>query len=54
MPVLGGVAASIGILLTGESELRRLFWLPLLLDVGCIPMIAYAVIKAMRHQGKNH
>jgi hypothetical protein len=34
--------------LTGEPRLRAWAWLPLLLDVGCLPMIALFLFRWLR------
>ena len=53
IPIIGGLLASCGMLLAGEAALRSVFWLPLLLDIGCVPMVFYALIKAMLHNRRK-
>jgi len=45
IPIIGGILAAIGMLLSGEELLRTLFWLPLFLDIGCVPMVAFALFR---------
>jgi hypothetical protein len=50
IPIIGGIFAAVGMLLSGEAILKNLFWLPLVLDIGCVPMVAYALFKLATRQ----
>ena len=43
IPIIGGILGSIGMVISTNATLKDLSWVPLILDVGCFPMIAYAV-----------
>jgi uncharacterized membrane protein len=45
IPVIGGMLAAAGMLLSSDTKMETLFWLPLLLDIGCIPMLTLALIR---------
>jgi hypothetical protein len=44
-PIIGGMLAAVGMLLSGEAKLENFFWVPLLLDMGCVPMVIFALIS---------
>jgi hypothetical protein len=44
IPIIGGMLAAVGMLLSGEAKLENFFWVPLLLDMGCVPMVIFALI----------
>jgi hypothetical protein len=39
IPVIGGLMLSVGLYLSGIEYLSKYFWVPLFLDIGCLPMI---------------
>ncbi|MGP0566357.1 MULTISPECIES: hypothetical protein [unclassified Nitrospina] len=41
VPFLGGLFGMIGFLTLPVPLLNEFFWLPLLLDLGCVPLIIY-------------
>jgi len=42
VPLVGGCAGCLGLLLGPWPQLRAWCWVPLLLDLGCLPMVAQA------------
>jgi hypothetical protein len=43
VPLVGGVIGLIGLLICPAAQLRPLWWIPLILDFGCLPLL-FAVI----------
>ena len=41
IPLLGGVAGAVGTAVLPIHDLSRWWWVPLLLDYGCVPMFVY-------------
>ncbi len=41
IPLLGGVFAAIGLVMLPYPRIRVFWWLPFLLDYGCVPGFAY-------------
>jgi hypothetical protein len=52
VPIAGGVLGCLGCLLSPYEILSRLWWVPLILDVGCVPELSlaatYVVISLIR------
>ncbi len=48
MPVFGGVAGAIALASAPNDTLRSFVWLPLILDVGCVPYLAVVGILSIR------
>ena len=42
IPLAGGILASIGIITLPYAPVRLFFWIPLIVDWGCIPGILYS------------
>lgn len=47
IPIVGGVCGMIGILIIPCYQLRTYCWIPLLMDVGCGPLIVGGVISVL-------
>ena len=47
VPILGGVFAAIGLYIMPVQGVRQWCWIPLLVDVSCIPLIAYMIFVSM-------
>jgi hypothetical protein len=43
-PLLGGIAGAVGVLLLPWPAARSWWWLPLLLDLGCVPAVASTLL----------
>jgi hypothetical protein len=48
MPIVGGVLASFGLLLSPYSWLHEFFWIPLVVDIGCLPMILAYILLLLK------
>jgi hypothetical protein len=48
VPVIGGVAGALACLVAPVVGLARWAWLPLVLDVGCAPLLALTVVAVRR------
>jgi hypothetical protein len=44
IPVAGGIAGAMGVLLLPWPAARSWWWLPLLLDLGCVPIVASTLV----------
>jgi hypothetical protein len=44
IPLLGGVAGSIGIWLLPLAAAHKWWWAPLVVDLGCLPLILHAAV----------
>jgi hypothetical protein len=44
VPLIGGVSGILGALVSPVETIRHLWWLPLLLDFGCIPGFLYTLV----------
>jgi hypothetical protein len=57
IPVAGGIAGTLGVLLLPWPAARSWWWLPPLLDLGCVPIVlaslAYWSIHSLRHGGEG-
>lgn len=47
VPIAGGVAGAIGFSIAPNDTVRSLFWVPLLLDIGCVPYLMLAGVVAL-------
>ena len=53
-PIMGGSLGMIGVLLLPLGELRPFWWVPPLLDIGCVPLLLCTGIDVVRHWiGRN-
>jgi hypothetical protein len=56
VPVIGGLAGLIAMLIVPIEGARKLAWIPLFVDVGCLPLVIAAIadrsIRAMRGKKK--
>lgn len=48
LPFVGGIAGAIGLLLMPVNHLRRFWWVPLVIDLGCGPMLVAVLIDQVR------
>ena len=48
IPFLGGVMGMIGLLLLPVTGARIFFWLPLVVDLGCGPMLVSIIIEQIK------
>jgi hypothetical protein len=53
LPFVGGIAGAIGFLLLPVSQAKHYWWVPLVIDLGCGPMLVAVLIdqvkKKLRH-----
>lgn len=52
--IVGGVAAAIGIYALPNSTMHRWFWVPLLVDIGCVPIVAALLAKTIFDKPRPH
>jgi hypothetical protein len=50
VPVIGGVAGALAFVVAPIPGLARWAWLPLVLDVGCAPLLAFALGNVVRRR----
>lgn len=48
IPVLGGATGALALIIVPLANLSWLWWMPLLVDVGCAPMIGCALLRCIR------
>jgi hypothetical protein len=48
IPFVGGLIGMVGVLFLPVSGVRHFWWVPLLLDLGCGPMLAAVVVDQIR------
>lgn len=53
IPFLGGVAGAVGVVASPEPALRPLWWLPLVVDPGCLVFVVSALVSLARRRGKD-
>jgi hypothetical protein len=53
IPFLGGVAGSVGVVVSPEPALRPFWWLPLLVDPGSVVFVVSALVALARRRGKH-
>lgn len=51
IPIIGGLAAALGMLLSSNQTLRTLAWVPLLIDTGGLPAVALLLSYRFRRAG---
>ncbi len=47
IPLLGGIAGAAGTLLCPEVTVQRFWWLPLLVDWGCVPGLLFTGVSLL-------
>ncbi len=45
VPLIGGLLAFVGLLISPHPSIISLWWLPLLFDLGCVPMVVAAIVR---------
>jgi len=55
IPLIGGLAGMLDCLIVPVEGVHRLWWLPLLLDLGCVPMLLHVGIYLLfvKRRGEN-
>src|SRR4051794_13852929 len=49
LPLMGGLTVALGCILAPHAGIRSLFWVPLLADPGCVPLlIGFAIDVLIR------
>lgn len=48
VPLMGGVTGMIGIVLFPVERFRWLWWVPLIVDLGCVPLFATVAIDQIK------
>jgi hypothetical protein len=48
LPFFGGVVGAIGLLLLPLKQTRRFWWVPLVIDLGCGPMLVAVLIDQIK------
>lgn len=55
VPLIGGALLSLGLFLSTNATSSQLFWVPLFIDIGCLPMVGMFLWKIFRDQwGQSH
>ena len=54
IPWIGGLAGCLGLLVAPSELLRSLWWIPMILDVGSIPMTILGIWLGMRRILRDH
>jgi hypothetical protein len=49
VPLFGGIVAAIGVAIVPSSSVRPFWWIPLLIDWGCVPGFAHAIAYGLYH-----
>ena len=44
IPLIGGISGAIALSITPWPEANRWWWLPLLLDYGCVPLLTFTAV----------
>lgn len=55
IPVIGGLLLFVGLLLSSNTIIRHFSFLALIIDIGCLPMVAVALYKLVKgdHRGSE-
>lgn len=53
IPLLGGLAGSLGILISPSPVIHAYWWVPLLLDWGCVPGMTITLAQLAIHRGRE-
>jgi hypothetical protein len=53
VPVVGGIAGLIGVLLFSLSLLRIFWWIPPIADLGCGPLLVATAIAAIKRKVRH-
>jgi hypothetical protein len=48
VPVIGGIAGAAAIIIYPDPDVHYLWFLPLLLDIGCVPILALTAIHKFK------
>lgn len=48
LPFVGGIAGTIGLWLLPMSQTRHFWWVPLVIDLGCGPMLVAVLIDQVK------
>ena len=55
VPLINGLIGAAGFWLSANSHVSLLWWLPFVLDWGCLPLLVeWLVWRLMRRQGAGH
>ena len=44
IPLVGGILSAIGIAVLPLNSVNKLWWIPLLIDIGCVPILIYTLV----------
>ena len=47
IPFVGGIIGTIGIIISPAAQLRHLWWIPLVADLGCIPLLLALIVDQL-------
>ncbi len=50
LPVFGGLVGSISIAISPLEQVRGLWWVPALIDYGCIPYLLLGLVMAIKER----
>lgn len=53
VPLIGGLLASIGVYQFGIDSSNFLFWIPFIVDLGCIPMLVAFVVGFIKEKMRS-
>lgn len=55
LPIVGGCAGVIGLWLLPLAQFHRFWWVPLVVDLGCVPLLISAIVDQLikRLRSKN-
>jgi hypothetical protein len=53
VPLIGGVAGMVGMLFLPVPGMRRFWWVPLVVDLGCGPMLLAAAIDQVKKRFRH-
>jgi hypothetical protein len=53
VPLIGGVVGMVGMLFLPVPGMRRFWWVPLVVDLGCGPMLLAAVIDQIKKRFRH-
>jgi hypothetical protein len=47
IPFVGGIIGTIGIIISPAAQLRHLWWIPLVADLGCLPLLLAVIVDQL-------